>query len=119
MEVKESGETATNIVRFFTLLLFSAGILIGVSTELLLRNGIAEALIVGIISTVAVAAFIWVKSHPSAFVKLMSICVFIASVIIGISTALFVGKDGATGIITILFAVVLVWGLWILRKGDD
>lgn len=117
MEMKESGEVATNIVRFFTLLLFSAGILIGIGSELLLNNGIAEALIVGIISTVAVATFIWVKSHPSAFVKLMSICLFIASVIIGISIVLFVGKDGAIGIIVLLFSVVLIWGLWIFGKG--
>ena len=116
MEIKESGEIATNIVRFFTLLLFSAGILVGIGTELLLRNGIAEALVVGIICTAALAVFIWVTSHPSAFVKLMSICVFVASIIIGISTVLFVGKDGAVGIVILLFSVVLIWGLWIFRK---
>jgi hypothetical protein len=116
MEMKESGEVATNIVRFFTLLLISAGFLIGVGSELLLKNGIAEALIVGIISFVAVITFVWVTTHPSAFVKLMSICVFIASVIIGLSTVLLVGKDGAIGITAILFAVVLVWGLWAFRE---
>ena len=106
----------TNIVRFFTLLLFVSGILVGFGVSFLLDSAPAQALLVALMCVGVVAAFYVVRTNPGAFAKLMTLCVFVAAILVGLGTNLLVGREGVFGIVILLFSVVLIWGLLVFGK---
>ncbi len=105
----------TNIVRFFTLLLFVSGILVGFGVSFLIDSA-PQAVLVALMCVGVAGAFFVVRTNPEAFAKLMTLCVFVAAILVGLGINLMIGREGVFGIVILLFSVVLIWGLLVFGK---
>jgi len=117
---------AQNIVRFFTLMIFEAGILAGIGSALLLDqnpNFMRDIVILLILFVLGLCGItIWQNYIPGhgnsavrSLIRIFTSLVFIAGILIGIATLLLTGINGSIGMMVCLFAILLGWGLWLFR----
>lgn len=118
MSLEEKGNLATNVVRFFTLLLITAGIMAGMGSFLLL--GGERFLIVIIAVTLACLVLLGLILNTitrcvSETARLFAMGIFVAGIVFGYAVPLLTGNDGIIGMMVLLWTVVLVYGIWIFR----
>lgn len=117
---------AQNTLRFFTLMIFEAGVLAGIGSAILLSEN--TQYLVGILLITAITlcfATIWKNSKsynddptPIRFlIKMVTALVFIAGLVMGIGTLLILGTNRAIGMIILLMSVMLMYGLWVFKPG--
>ena len=118
---------AQNTLRFFTLMIFEAGVLAGIGSAILLSNN--SIYLVGILLFTVLGlcfATIWQNysmsnNNPTPIrnlIKTLTALVLIAGLITGIGVLLILGVNGAIGIIVALMSILLVYGLWVFRPGE-
>lgn len=116
---------AQNTLRFFTLMIFEAGVLAGIGSAILLSE--STRYLVGILLIIAIglcAITIWqnyTKSHSDStpirnLIRTVTLLVFIAGLVTGIGVLLILGINGAIGIIVALMSIMIGYGLWVFRK---
>lgn len=118
---------ARNLIRFFILIVFEAGVFSGIGATLLLGDTLIKALVVtlALITLVFCGGIIWkqktqfigkevVESAAQSIAKIFIIIVFVAGIILGIAAALLTGISA--GMLTvILFGALLVMGVWLFK----
>lgn len=118
---------ARNLIRFFILIVFEAGVFYGIAATLLLGDTLIKALVVTIalITLVSCGWIIWkqktqfigkevIESAAQSIAKIFIIIVFVAGVILGIAAALLTGISAGM-LIVILFGALLVMGVWLFK----
>lgn len=118
---------ARNLIRFFILIVFEAGIFSGIGATLLLGDTFIKALVVtlALVTAVVCGWIMWkqktqfigkevVESAAQSIAKIFIIIVFVAGIILGIASALLTGISA--GLLTvILFGALLVMGVWLFK----
>lgn len=115
---------AQNTLRFFTLMIFEAGVLAGIGSAILLASN--SIYLVGILLLIVLGlCFITIwqnyhKPHSDAtpirtLIKTITTLVLIAGLITGIGVLLILGANGAIGVIVVLMSTLLGYGLWVFR----
>ena len=118
---------AQNTLRFFTLMIFEAGVLAGIGSAILLSEN--TKYLVGILLFIAIIlcfVTIWQNYHnpklnPTpirSLIKTITALVFIAGLITGIGVLLILGINGAIGMIILLMSVMLMYGIWVFQPGE-
>jgi len=118
---------AQNTLRFFTLMIFEAGVLAGIGSAILLSEN--TKYLVGILLVTAIGLClitIWQNYHNPklnstpirSLVKTVTALVLIAGLVTGIGVLLILGTNGAIGMIILLMSVMLIYGLWVFRPGE-
>lgn len=117
---------AQNTLRFFTLMIFEAGVLAGIGSAILLSEN--TQYLVGVLLITAMVlclATIWQNYHKPpldstpirSLIKTVTALVLIAGLVTGIGVLLILGTNGAIGMIILLMGVMLMYGLWVFRPG--
>lgn len=115
---EEKGNLATNIVRFFTLLLIIAGVMSGMGSYLLIGGErLILVLIVVMLSCLVLLGLILntITQCVSETARLLAMGTFVAGIIFGYAIPLLAGTDGIIGMMVLLWAIVLIYGIWIFR----
>ena len=118
---------ARNLIRFFILIVFEAGVFSGIAATFLLSDTFIKALVVilAFITTLACGWIIWkqktqyigkevIENAARNIAKIFIIIVFVAGVILGIAVALLTGISAGM-LIVILFGALLVMGIWLFK----
>ena len=118
---------ARNLIRFFILIVFEAGVFAGIASTLLLGDTLIKALVVALafITLVSCGWIIWkqktqfigkevIESAARSIAKIFIIIVFVAGIILGIAAALLTGISAGM-LIVILFGALLVMGVWLFK----
>ncbi len=109
---------AQNTLRFFTLMIFEAGVLAGIGSAILLSENTKYLVGVLLVTVIALCfVTIWQNSVRS-LIKTVTALVFIAGLITGIGVLLIIGINGAIGMIVLLMSVMLMYGLWVFQPGE-
>ena len=118
---------AQNTLRFFTLMIFEAGVLAGIGSAILLSEN-TQYLVGVLLITAMVLCFatIWQNYHKPtsdstpirSLIKTVTALVLIAGLVTGIGVLLILGTNGAIGMIVLLMSVMLMYGLWVFRPGE-
>lgn len=139
----EKGILATSTTRFFTLLLFAAGVIAGMGSYLMLNGSIFNIrLVIGntnftsaglalllVIFLVVITSIwgIWVfrkesDSRVSNIAKFFTMLTFVTGIIFGmgisILTGILTGVGGAIGVVILLFVIILIYGIWLFRPKE-
>lgn len=118
---------ARNLIRFFILIVFEAGVFAGIASTLLLGDQFVRALVIvlAFITLLSCGWIIWkqktqyigkevIESAARSIAKIFIIIVFVAGVILGIGAALLTGISAGM-LIVILFGALLVMGVWLFK----
>ena len=118
---------ARNLIRFFILIVFEAGIFSGIGSTLLLGDTFIKVLVftLAVITAVACGWVMWkqktqfmgeevIESAATSIAKIFLIIVFVAGIILGIAAALLTGIS-ASLLIVILFGALLVMAAWLFK----
>ncbi len=118
---------AQNLIRFFILIVFEAGIFSGIASAFLLGNMI-QALVTFLIvvTLVACGVVIWIQktqyigkevieNAARGIAKIFLLITFVAGIILGIGIQLLVGVNVVT-LVAILFGVLLVMGVVLFKE---
>ena len=118
---------ARDLIRFFILIVFEAGIFSGIGATLLLGDTFIKVLVVtlALITAVACGWIVWrqktqfmgkevIESAATSIAKIFLIIVFVAGIILGIAAALLTGIS-ASLLTVILFGALLVMGVWLFK----
>ena len=125
MKTEEIENLLTNVLRFFILLLVTAGIMIGMGIHFLLdyigSGYMAEIAFVELICFGVLGVFIWAKKSngPTAFARMATLGILVVGILVGMGASILIGVAGSQVLAVLMFAVVLVWGLWVFRKRDE
>ena len=118
---------ARNLIRFFILIVFEAGVFSGIGATLLLGDTFIKALVItlAVVTAVVCGWIMWkqktqfigkevVEGAAQSIAKIFIIIVFVAGIILGIAAALLTGISA--GLLTvILFGALLVMGVWLFK----
>jgi len=118
---------AQNTLRFFTLMIFEAGVLAGIGSAILLSEN--TKYLVGILLVTAIGLClitIWQNYHNPKLnstpirnlVKTVTALVLIAGLVTGVGVLLILGTNGAIGMIILLMSIMLMYGLWVFQPGE-
>ena len=113
-----------NVLRFFVLLLITAGIMIGMGAHFLLNfigsGFIPEAAFVAFVCVgILCASFIVKKSQtPTATARMATLSILVAGILAGVGASILLGVVGSQMLAILMFVVVIVWGLWVFRKKE-
>ena len=118
---------ARNTIRFFTLMIFEAGVLAGIGSAILLSDN--SVYLVGILLLDVLAlcfVTIWQNYHKPrsdttpirSLIKTLTALVLIAGLVTGIGVLHILGTNGAIGMIIMLMSVLLAYGLWVFKPGE-
>jgi len=116
---------ARNLIRFFILIVFEAGVFSGIAATLLLGDVRALVVTLALITLVFCGWIIWkqktqfigkeaVESAAQSIAKIFIIIVFVAGIILGIAAALLTGISAGL-LVVILFGALLVMGVWLFK----
>ena len=116
---------ARNLIRFFILIVFEAGVFAGIAATLLLGDVRALVVTLSLITLVSCGWIILkqktqfigkevIESAARSIAKIFIIIVFVAGVILGIGAALLTGISAGM-LIVILFGALLVMGVWLFK----
>lgn len=118
---------ARNLIRFFILIVFEAGVFSGIASTLLLGDTFIRALVIvlAFITLVSCGWITWkhktqyigkevIESAARSIAKIFIIIVFVAGIILGIGAALLTGISAGM-LIVILFGALLVMGVWLFK----
>lgn len=118
---------AQNTLRFFTLMIFEAGVLAGIGSAILLSEN-TKYLVSVLLLTAIVLCFvtIWQNYHNPklnsnpirSLIKTITALVLIAGLVTGIGVLLILGTNGAVGMIILLMSIMLMYGLWVFQPGE-
>ena len=118
---------ARNLIRFFILIVFEAGIFSGIASTLLLGDTFTKALVItlALITAVACGWILWkyktnsigrevMDNAARSVAKIFIIIVFVAGIILGIAAALLTGIS-ASLLTVILFGALLAMAVWLFK----
>jgi hypothetical protein len=114
---------ARNIIRFFALIVFEAGIFSGMGASLFLSkssSAISSLAIVIIAATLAILGGMIYRVQKKKDVsrdvtKVFAAFIFMIGIILGIATVLLTGINAAT-LVIVLFGALLVMGIILFRE---
>ena len=118
---------ARNLIKFFILIVFEAGIFSGIASALLIVDFISVFVIaLATITAIACGWIIWIqKTHhigkeviegaARSIAKIFLMIVFVAGIILGIAAELLIG-DNVVTIVSLLFGVLLVMGVVLFKE---
>jgi hypothetical protein len=118
---------AQNTLRFFTLMIFEAGVLSGIGSAILLSEntqylvGILLVTAIGLCLTTIYKNYNTHHNDPTPIrdlVKTVTALVLIAGLVTGIGVLLILGTNGAIGMIILLMSIMLMYGLWVFQPGE-
>ena len=118
---------AQNTLRFFTLMIFEAGVLAGIGSAMLLSDNSIYLVVTLLLTVIALCfATVWQNYNkpPSdstpirSLIKTVTALVLIAGLVTGIGVLLILGTNGAIGMIILLMSVMLMYGLWVFQPGE-
>jgi hypothetical protein len=79
----------------------------------------AEIALVVLICLGTLGSFIWVKkSNPTAVARMVTLSILVAGILVGMGASILIGVAGSQVLAVLMFAVVLVWGLWVFRRKE-
>lgn len=118
---------AQNTLRFFTLMIFEAGVLAGIGSAILISKHtlyLVEVLLFTVIALCSVT--IWQNHHKPksdstpirSLIKTITALVLIAGLVTGIGVLLILGTNGAIGMIILLMSIMLMYGLWVFQPWE-
>lgn len=118
---------AQNTLRFFTLMIFEAGVLAGIGSAILLSEN--TKYLVGILLVTAIGLClitIWQNYHKPksdstpirSLIKTVTALVLIVGFVTGVGVLLILGTNGAIGMIILLMSIMLMYGLWVFQPGE-
>lgn len=118
---------ARNTIRFFTLMIFEAGVLAGIGSAILLSDN--SVYLVGILLLAVLALCfitIWQNYHKPrsdttpirSLIKTLTALVLIAGLVTGIGVLHILGTNVTIGMIIMLMSVLLAYGLWVFKPGE-
>ncbi len=118
---------AQNTLRFFTLMIFEAGVLAGIGSAILLSEN-TQYLVGVLLVTAMILCFVTIwknynthNNDPTPIrnlIKTVTALVLIAGLVTGIGVLLILGTNGAIGMIILLMSVMLMYGLWVFQPGE-
>jgi hypothetical protein len=119
---------AQNTLRFFTLMIFEAGVLAGIGSAILLSEN--TKYLVGVLLVTAIGlCFVTIYKNYNThhndptpirdLVKTVTALVLIAGLVTGIGVLLIIGTNGAIGMIILLMSIMLMYGLWVFKPGNN
>lgn len=118
---------AQNTLRFFTLMIFEAGVLAGIGSAILLSDNSIYLVVTLLLTVIALCfATVWQNYHNPklnstpirSLVKTVTALVLIAGLVTGVGVLLILGTNGAIGMIILLMSVMLMYGLWVFQPGE-
>jgi len=117
---------ARNLIKFFILIVFEAGIFSGIASALLIADFISVfVIILAVITAVACGWIIWIQktqylgkevieNAARNIAKIFLMIVFVAGIILGIGVELLVG-DNVVTLVALMFGVLLLMGVWLFK----
>ncbi len=118
---------AQNTLRFFTLMIFEAGVLAGIGSAILLSENTKYLVGVLLVTVIGLCLItIWQNYHNPklnstpirSLVKTVTALVLIAGIVTGVGVLLILGTNGAIGMIILLMSIMLMYGLWVFQPGE-
>jgi hypothetical protein len=118
---------ARNLIKFFILIVFEAGIFSGIASALLIGDLVRVLVIVlAVITAVACGWIIWeqkthyigrevIESAARSIAKIFLMIVFVAGIILGIATELLTGAN-VVMLVAILFGVLMIMAVWLFKE---
>jgi hypothetical protein len=118
---------ARNLIRFFILIVFEAGIFSGIAATLLLGDALIRALVIvlAVVTASICAGIMWnhqtkpigkevIESAARSIAKIFIIIVFVAGVVIGVAATLLTGISAGM-LVIVLFGALLAMGIWLFK----
>jgi uncharacterized iron-regulated membrane protein len=117
---------ARNLIKFFILIVFEAGIFSGIASALLIGDFV-RALVVtlAVITAVACGWIIWIQktqylgkevieNAARSIAKIFLMIVFVAGIILGVGIELLIG-DNVVTLVVLMFGVLLLMGVVLFK----